>query len=260
LKEVCEERQTLKIELIEENRLLCKSYSAEVKKHGLLEVKSVNDNAKITNLKRTNNQLMLDIRRERQASNFIVDDAMVEARRLSADALEMMAKANDTIITEHEKTAASLHEEPAHHSRESERLQQKQAVSIEKLKHDQALLVQSVQSKCDAKYHKVREDVAYVSKKLKEQRLMWQTRLRDIDLSSKHHRSKERARRRNMIQLQLDNSSAIECQLIEIIAGLEVMNNDLFEEVKSAKKAKREAIRLYDKSKEDATRRLDQLC
>ena len=37
------------------------------------------------------------------------------------------------------------------------------------------------------------------------------------------------------------------------------MNNELAEEVKSAKKAKREAIRLYDKSKEDATRRLDQL-
>ena len=76
-----------------------------------------------------------------------------------------------------------------------------QAVSIEKLKHDQASLVQSVQSKCDAKYHKVREDVANVSKKLKEQRLMWQTRLRDIDLSSKNHRSKERAHRRNTIQL-----------------------------------------------------------
>ncbi len=55
-------------------------------------MKSVRDNDKITNLKRTNNQLMLDIRRERQASNFIIDDAMVEARRLSADALEMMAR------------------------------------------------------------------------------------------------------------------------------------------------------------------------
>jgi hypothetical protein len=122
LKEVCEERQTLKIELIQENRLLRKSYNAEVKKRGLLEVKSVRDNDKITNLKRTNNQLLLDIRRERQASNFIIDDAMVEARRLSADALEMMAKANDTIHNEREKTAARLHEERAHHSKESERL------------------------------------------------------------------------------------------------------------------------------------------
>jgi len=94
LKEACEERQTLKIELTEENRLLRKSYNAEVKKQGLLEVKSVRDNDKITNLKRT---------RERQAPNFIIDDAMVEARRLSADALEMMAKGNDTIITERER-------------------------------------------------------------------------------------------------------------------------------------------------------------
>ena len=34
-----------------------------------------------------------------------------------------------------------------------------------------------------------------------------------------------------MIQLQLDKSSAMECQLTEIIAGLEVMNNELVEEV-----------------------------
>jgi hypothetical protein len=171
----------------------------------------------------------------------------------------MMAKANDTINNEREKTAARLHEERAHHSKESERLRQKQAVSMEKLKHDQASLVQSVQSKCDAKYHKMQEDVANVSKKLKEQRLMWQTKLRDIDLSSKNHHCKERARRRNMIQLQLDKSSAMECQLTEIIAGLEVMNDELVEEVKSAKKAKRVAIKLYHKSEEDATRRLDQL-
>ncbi len=37
------------------------------------------------------------------------------------------------------------------------------------------------------------------------------------------------------------------------------MNDELVEEVKNAKKAKREAIRQYDKSKEAAARRLDQL-
>ena len=46
---------------------------------------------------------------------------------------------------------------------------------------------------------------------------------------------------------------------MEIIAGIEVMNYELVDEVKSAKKAKREAIRLYDKSKEAASRCLDQL-
>ena len=173
------------------------------------------DDDKITSLKRDNNQLMLDIRQERQASNLLIDKAMVEARRLSAEALEMMVNANEKIITERNqademqiternKAAARLHEERAHHSRESERLRQKQAVSIEKIQQEQASLVKLVQSKCDAKYHKVREDLANVSNKLKEQRLMWQTKIRDIDSSYKNHRSKERACRRNMIQLQLD--------------------------------------------------------
>ncbi len=228
------------------------------------------DDDKITRLKRDNNQLMLDIRWERQASNLLIDKAMVEARWLSADALEMMVNANNMIITEcnqademqiieRNKAAARLHKEWAHHSRESERLRQKQAVSIEKIQQEQASLVKLVQSKCDAKYHKVREDFANVSNKLKEQRLMWQTKIRDIDSSYKNHRSKERARRCNMIQLQLDKSSAMECQLTEIIEGLEAMNDELAEEVKNAKKAKHEAIRLYDKSTEDATRCLDQL-
>jgi hypothetical protein len=40
---------------------------------------------------------------------------------------------------------------------------------------------------------------------------------------------------------------------MEIIKGLEVMNSELVFKVKSAKKAKREAIRLYNKSKEAAS-------
>ena len=62
-----------------------------------------------------------------------------------------------------------------------------------------------------------------------------------------------------MIQMQIDKSSAMECQLMEIITGLEAMNEELADEVKSAKKAKRVAIKLYHKSEEDATRHLDQL-
>jgi hypothetical protein len=46
---------------------------------------------------------------------------------------------------------------------------------------------------------------------------------------------------------------------MEIIKGLEVMNSELVDEAKSAKKAKLEAIRLYNKSKEAATRCLNQL-
>jgi hypothetical protein len=80
-----------------------------------------------------------------------------------------------------------------------------------------------------------------------------------MDSSYKNLPSKEQARRRNVVQQQLDRTSAIEGQLMEIIKGLEVMNSELVDEAKSAKKAKREAIRLYNKSKETASRRLDQL-
>ena len=198
LKEVGEDRSKLKSILTKENRLLQKSYNAEVQKQEQLEAKSARDDGKITNLKRANNQLMRDLLRERQVSNLIIDEAMVEARRLSAEALEMTSKAyemrdnfEEQIITERNRVSARLHKERVHHSRESERLQQKQAMSIEKHQQEKASLVKEVQSKSDVKYHKVREHVAMVSKKLKEQHLIWQTRLCDIDSSSKNQLSKE---------------------------------------------------------------------
>jgi hypothetical protein len=190
---------------------------------------------------------MVDLLQEWRASILIIDEAMVEACRLSAEALEMMLKANeirvkaeDQRISERHCAVARIHLEHAHHSRESERLRQKQAMSNEMCQQ-------------------LREDLAILSNKLKEQHVTWQTRLCDIDLSTKDRLSKERIRRRNMVQQQLDRSSAVECHLMEIIEGLEVMNDELVEEFKSAKKAKLEAIRHYNKSKEAAARRLDQL-
>ncbi len=61
LKEVGEDRSKLKSILTEENRLLHKSYNAEVQKREQLEAKSARDDGKITNLKRANNQLMRDL-------------------------------------------------------------------------------------------------------------------------------------------------------------------------------------------------------
>ncbi len=116
-----------------------------------------------------------------------------------------------------------------------------------------------VQSKSNKKYEKVRQDVEAVSHKLKEQCVAWQKRLSDMDSLSKNLLSKEQVHRCNIVQQQLDRTSAVEGQLMEIIEGLEVMNYELEDKVKSAKKAKRKAIRLYDKSKEAASRCLDQL-
>ncbi len=246
--------------------ILRASLEASARKRHTLVAKSHCDDEKIAKLKLINNQLMADIRWERRASKKIIDEAMVEARCLSAEALHMMSKANEMyydveerIITERNRASAWLREERTHHSRESDWLWQKQAASIEKLHQEQASLINELESKSSKKYHKVRDDLAMVSNKLKEQHLIWQKRLSNMDSSYKNLLSKERARRRNVVQQQLDWTSAIKGQLMEIIKGLEVMNSELVDEAKSAKKAKREAIRLYNKSKEAATRRLNQL-
>jgi predicted transcriptional regulator len=89
-----------------------------------------------------------------------------------------------------------------------------------------------------------------VSTKLKDQHIIWQKQLSELGLCSKNQLSKERERRRCSIQQQLDKSSAVEDQFMEIINGLEEMNDQLVEEVKSAKKDKRAALKLYDRSKE----------
>ena len=172
----------------------------------------------------------------------VISDAMAEARRLSGKALEMMLQANEmqdkvdeAIITERNCASATIVLVRAHHSRESQRLRTKHATSIAKLHQVQASLVKVLQSKSDAKCNKLREDDANLSKKLKEQRLIWQTRLHVIDLSSKNHLSKEQARRRNIVQQQLDKSSANEYQLMEIIEGLKDMNSELVDEVTGGK-------------------------
>ena len=63
------------------------------RKQTLLLAKCPLNKEKFVNLKRINNQLMVDLPQEKQASNKIIDEPMVEARRLSAKALDMMTMA-----------------------------------------------------------------------------------------------------------------------------------------------------------------------
>ena len=84
-------------------------------------------------------------------------------------------------------------------------------------------------------------------------------RLCDIDSSSKSLVSKEQVCRHHAVQQQVDRTSAMESQLQEIIEGLGIMNYELVDEVKNSNSAKRTAIKLYEKSKEVATRWLGQL-
>ena len=62
------------------------------------------DQEKVTNLKQINNQLMVDIPREKRASNKIIDDIMIDAHQLSSEALEMMSQANKKSAKAEERT------------------------------------------------------------------------------------------------------------------------------------------------------------
>jgi hypothetical protein len=71
--------------------------------------------------------------------------------------------------------------------------------------------------------------------------------------------SKEWARKHNTVQQQLNKTATVESQLLEIIKGLKLMNYELVDKVKSAKRTEQAAIKLNDKSKEVASRHLDKL-
>ena len=75
-----------------------------------------------------------------------------------------------------------------------------------------------------------------ISNKLKDQCVTWQKRLSELDILSKNQLSKEREHRRSSIQQQLDKSSSTEDQLLEIIEGLEIMNDELVDKAKQGKK------------------------
>jgi hypothetical protein len=138
-------------------------------------------------------------------------------------------------------------------------LRQNLEEKLEKQNREQDASMKISKVKSDKKYEQVRSKMIAVSTKLKDQRIVWQKRLSELDVSSKNRISTECEHRRCSIQQQLDKSSAVEDQLMEIINGLEEMNNQLAEEVKSAKKDRRTALNLYDKSKDAAKKRLEKL-
>ena len=238
------------------------SLEASISKQRRLQWTAERQQKKIAVLKGRNNQLMQDILRERRASNKIIDEAMSDARKLSTEALEMMREANlqvikddERIISERNRASAKIREERLFQARESDRLRRQFGVTIDKLHREQEASIKLWMAKSNKKYQDVIIKMIAVSTKLKDQRMIWQKRHSDVDASSKKRRRNERERRRCSIQQQLDKSSAVEDQFMEIINGLEEMNDELAEEVKSAKnkKDRRVALKLYDKSK-DATK------
>ena len=130
---------------------------------------------------------------------------------------------------------------------------------IDKINREQEASMKLATAKSNKKYQDLRIKMIAVSTKLKDQWMIWQKCLSELDTSSKKRISYERERRRCSIQHQLDKSSAVEDQFMSIINGLEEMNDQLAEEVKSTKKDRHVALKLYNKSKDTAEKRLNKL-
>jgi hypothetical protein len=139
-------------------------------------------------------------------------------------------------MNERSCATTQLCQERAHSASESSWLRGKLATSIDKLNQEQESSLKLLRFKSNKKYEKARNDVITLLSKLKDQRITWQEKLSDIDGSSKNLVSKERARRCNTVQQQLHKTAAVESQLLEIIEGLELMNYELVDEVKCAKR------------------------
>jgi len=170
-------------------------------------------------------------------------------------------EAQAQVIAERNLENARVREERVHHSRASTRLRQNLEDKLDKHKHthEQDSAMSLMLSKSNKKFDQLRCKMLTISNKLKDQRVIWQKRLLELDISSKNQLSKERERRRCSIQQQLDKSSSTENQLLEIIEGLEIMNDELFDEAKQAKKEWRVVIKLYEKTKDVASARLEKL-
>ena len=170
-----------------------------------------------------------------------------------------MIKVNERIISKGNHASAQIREERLFQSRESDRLRRNLGDTIQNLHREQEASIKLSTEKSNKKYQDVRVKMIIVSTKLKYQCIIWQKHLSELDTSLKKRIINERERRQCSIQHQLDNSSAVEDQFMEIINGLEKMNDQLAEEVKSTNKDRRVALKLYDKSKDRAEKCLNKL-
>jgi len=209
---------------------------------------------------------MVTILREKKSSNIIIDKAMNDACLLSAKALDMMSYADKTyreaqaqVIAERNLANARVREERVHHSRASTRLRQNLEDKLDKHTCEQDTLMSLMLSKSNKKFDQLRCKMLTISNKLKDQCVIWQKHLSELDISSMNQLSKEREHRHCSIQQQLDKSFSTENQLLEIIKGLEIMNDELVDEAKQAKKERRVAIKLYEKTKDVASACLEKL-
>jgi hypothetical protein len=105
---------------------------------------------------------MQDIFQERHATNKIIDKAMSEAHKLSADAWEMMSEANlkmtkadELIILERNCASTKIQEERLFQSRESDRLWQRLGNTLHKHHREQESTINLLMAKSNKKYKDV---------------------------------------------------------------------------------------------------------
>ncbi len=117
---------------------------------------------------------------------------MSKAHKLSTEALETMREANlqvikvnEGIISERNRTSAQIQEERLFQSRESDRLRRKLGGTTQKLHHEQEASIKLLAAKSNKKYQDVRIKMIIVSTKLKDQCIIWQKRLSELDASLK---------------------------------------------------------------------------
>lgn len=230
---------------------LDKSYKSNLRLEEKVEKQATTINDLNTQIKALNQAL----HRERKASNIIIDKAMEDAHRLSAEAMDMMDMAQDKydtadekIIAEKDRAASRVRKERAIHVRQLEKRDQEYAASIKLIKvaHDK-------------KISRIKKQLDDTSKKLSEQSEQWRKRLDELDRSSTSRIVDEKHRRRNLIQEHIDKALTKEEQLKEYITLLEQINDNVSGEVAAARQQERQARKRLKNSMDLADKRLDKL-
>ena len=168
-------------------------------------------------------------RDERKASNIIIDKAMEDAHRLSAEAMDMMDMAQEKydtaeekIIAKRDRAASCVRKERAIHARQEANHEEKVKAILEKRdRENEAAISNQFNKSCPRqKISCIKKELDDTSKKLSEQSEQWRKRLDELDCSSRTSRIIDKKhRRRNLIQEHIDKALTKEEQLKEYITS-----------------------------------------
>jgi vacuolar-type H+-ATPase subunit I/STV1 len=159
---------------------------------------------------------------ERKASNIIIDKAMEDAHRLSAEAMDMMDMAQEKydtaeekIIAERDHAASCVRKERAIHARQEANHEEKVKAILEKRDRENEAAINLIKVAHDKKISCIKKELDDTSKKLSEQSEQWRKRLDldELDRSSTSRIIDEKHRRRNLIQEHIDKALTKEEQL-----------------------------------------------